>query len=99
MGSWRKLLARMVADSQPRSYTYEQAKRVLENLDFELAPPEGSHRKFRRVVVDPASPSGKRTVVIGLKEAGSGKLKPKYITVMVHTLRENKMLPEGVDNP
>ena len=97
MGSWRKLLARMVADGQPRSYTYEQGKRVLENLDFVLAPSEGSHRKFRRVIDDPTSPSGKRTVVVGLKEAGSGKLKPKYITAMIETLRQNNLLPDGVE--
>ena len=98
MGSWKQLLASMVADQNPKSYTYQEAASVLLNLGFE--PPRktgGSHRKFRLEVPDDSSPSGRRGVIVGLVERGHGTLKPKYITVMVQTLRDNHLLPEGVD--
>jgi hypothetical protein len=88
----------MVADRNPRSYSYDEVAGVLVNLGF--APPRkggGSHRKFRIEVPDPSSPVGRRGVIIGLVEKGHGTLKPKYITEMVRTLRENGLLPEGVE--
>ena len=98
MASWRKRLARMVADPDPRSYTYEEASGILEHLGFELAKPtSGSHRKFRRAVADPSAPSGKRGVIVGLVQKGAGTLKPKYVLEMVRTLRENNLLPPGVE--
>ena len=98
MASWLKLLAQMVADPDPRSYTYAQAAGILVHLGF--SPPHkpgGSHRKFRIELQDPKAKGGKRGVTIGLKEAGHGTLPPKYITAMVQTLRENNLLPSGVE--
>ena len=96
MASWRKRLADMVADSDPRSYTYDEAARILVNLGF--APPKksgGSHRKFRIEIADPGTESGKRGVIVGLVESGSGTLKPVYITHMVSVLQSNNLLPTG----
>lgn len=98
MASWRKLLARMVADPDPRSYTYDEAAGILGQLGF--APPKkkkrgGSHRKFRLEVDDPSAEHGKRGVIIGLVDSGSGTLKPVYIIQMVSTLRANDLLPKG----
>lgn len=98
MASWKKRLAEMVADADPRSYTYDEASRILQNLGFE--PPRnatGSHRKFRLQVLDPSAPSGRRGVIVGLVDRGSGTMKPDYIRQMVATLRENNLLPNGVD--
>lgn len=36
-------------------------------------------------------------IIIGLVQKGRGKLKPKYISVMVRTLKENKLLPGDVE--
>lgn len=84
----------MVADPDPRSYTYEDAATVLGQLGFALAKPTGgSHRKWRRVVEDSA---GRRTVVIGLVQKGRDTLKPEYIKDMVEILRENNLLPSKV---
>jgi hypothetical protein len=97
MASWRKLLAEMVADPDPRSYTYDEAAGILMHLGF-LGPqkPSGSHRKFRLEV---AEGGRRRGVIIALVDKGRGTLKPKYILVMVQTLRENNLLPDGVDTP
>ncbi len=98
MPSWQKLLARMVADSDPRSYTYQQAAGILVHLGF--SPPAkttGSHRRFRLEIDDPADETRKRGVIIGLVEKGRGTLKPKYISVMVRTLKENNLLPSDVE--
>ncbi len=97
MPSWQKLLAGMVADSDPRSYTYQQAAGILVHLGF--APPTkptGSHRRFRIEIDDPGDETRKRGVIIGLVEKGRGTLKPKYISAMVRTLKENKLLPSDV---
>lgn len=97
MASWIKLLAAMVADPDPRSYTYQDAARILVNhLGF--SPPAksgGSHRKFRREVE--GADGRKRGVIVGLVDSGRGTLKPKYVRTMVQTLRENNLLPDGVD--
>jgi hypothetical protein len=92
MPSWKKLLASMVADPKPRSYTYEDAASVLSHLGFELANPKprGSHRLWR-ISIEKAHE--KRTVYVGLVEAGSGNLKPIYVTKMVRILQENDLLP------
>lgn len=98
MASWRKLLAQMVADPDPRSYTFDEAAKILVNLGF--APPKkpkGSHRKFRIEVSDPDAESGKRGVIVGLVDSGSGTLNPVYITEMVSTLQSNGLLPTGED--
>jgi len=94
MAAWKKLLASMVADRWPTSYTYAQAGTVLKRLGFD--PPEltgGSHRKWRRVVHDAQAPSGKRTVYIGLVDKGHGTMPPVYVREMVQILRENHLLP------
>jgi hypothetical protein len=63
-------------------------------LEFTLAKSGGgSHRKWRRVL---DSDTGKRTVIIGLLQKGSGNLRPEYIKDMVRILRENDLLPDGV---
>lgn len=94
MASWRKLLAAMVADSKPRSYSYEQAATVLSNLDFQLATTSGtSHKRWRRVVEDER---GRRSVIIGLVKPSRGSVPPEYIQDMVRILRENDFLPDGV---
>lgn len=94
MASWKKLLAAMVADPDPRSYTYEDAAKVLNRLDFTLSNPKnaGSHRLWRRVVEDGTS---KRSVYIGLVEKGTGTLRPEYIKTMVRILQENGFLPKN----
>ncbi len=92
MSGWRALLRRMVADPDPRSYTYEDAARVLTNLGFELARPHsgGSHRPWRLAVNDA---SGHRAVYVGLVQKGHGTLKPVYIKQMLAILRAEGLLP------
>lgn len=98
MGSWRKLLAAMVADHEPRSYTYQEAANVLKRLGFQgPAKTTGSHRRFRVEVEDSAVPGGKRGVIVGLVEHGSGPVKAVYIRQMVQTLRDNRLLPPDVE--
>lgn len=97
MAQWKKLLGSMVADRRPLSYTYHQAASVLQQLEFELETPGAtSHRKWSRVIADPAAPGGKRTVTIGLNAKGKGPMKPGYVREMVRTLQENNLLPDGV---
>jgi len=94
MASWRKVLAAMVADSNPRSYTYQQAATVLGHLGFALAKPTGgSHRKWRRALDVPRN-APPRSVIIGLVEKGTGTLKPEYVKDMIRILRENNLLPD-----
>jgi len=96
MGSWRKRLAAMIADSDPRSYTFEEAAGILDHIGFVQGSHGGSHRRFRRELPDPNVPSGKRGVIIGLVQSGSGCLKPVYVVEMIAALRENKLLPKEV---
>ncbi|HEY0528690.1 MAG TPA: hypothetical protein VGD02_07665 [Gemmatimonadaceae bacterium] len=99
MASWEKLLWKMVADADPRSYSYDEAARILIRLGF-AEPPKtsGSHRRFRIEVADPTAEGGSRGVVIGLVDKGRGNLKPKYITQMIATLAENNLLPQPVED-
>ncbi len=93
VASWRKLLARMVSDPDPREYTYDQAARVLDRLGFTLAPVGGgSPRKWRY-----RSPDGTTVVVVGLVDRGSGTLKPIYIREMVQQLQANGLLPSDAE--
>ena len=87
------LLARMLTDRNPATYTYAEAVRVLRHLDeFNLAPHGGgSHRKWRGI-----SPSG-TVVVVGLVDKGSGALKPYLIREMLQQLRENALLPPNLE--
>jgi hypothetical protein len=99
MAQWKKLLEAMVADKRPVSYTYDQAATVLSQLGFtEANPTATSHRKWSCEVSDPASPTGKRTVTIGLNAKGKRALPPGYIRKMVQTLQENSLLPDGVQS-
>ena len=41
MAQWKKLLVRMLEDTDPRNYSYEEAAQVLEHLGFALAPVSG----------------------------------------------------------
>ena len=70
MAQWKKLLVRMLEDTDPRNYTYDEAAQVLEHLGFALAPVSGtSHRKWRCRKGDGT------VVVVGLKQQGYGTLK------------------------
>ena len=96
MAQWKKLLAAMVADRRPISYTYDEAATVLSQLGFVQEKGATSHRKWSRQVVDSASRSGTRTITVGLNAKGKRKLPPGYIREMVQTLQENNLLPDGV---
>lgn len=89
MAKWEKLLLRMVADQDPRGYTYSEAASVLAGIGF-AAPskPKGSHRLWR------LKRQGCSLVVVGLVEKGHGPLKPVYIKDMVATLQKNGLLPQ-----
>src|SRR5665213_587381 len=92
MGSWRKLLSTMVADPNPRSYTFDDAANILMQLGFvQAAKRSGSHRTFRREMGSDGAP--KRGLVIGLVDAGHGPIKPVYIRAMVQALIDNGLLP------
>jgi predicted RNA binding protein YcfA (HicA-like mRNA interferase family) len=97
MGGWRSLLDAMVADPDPRSYTYDEAAGVLANLGFaQTRRGGGSHRIFRLEIADSAAPNGRRPVIIGLLDAGKGKLAPIYIKKMIRELHANNLLPDRV---
>jgi hypothetical protein len=87
----------MVADPKPSSYSYEDAAAILSQLGFTLAKPAGgSHRKWRREVADPTSPSGNRQVTIGLVQS-SGSMKREYVQDMIAALEANNLLPAEVE--
>lgn len=94
MGSWRKLLVAMAADTDPRGYTYDEAAGILKNLGFSTPQKSGSSHKVWRL----ALPDGdkERTVRVELVDAGKGKVKPAYIRKMVKILRENHLLADEV---
>ena len=100
MPGWRKVLAAMVADGDPRSYSYDDAAKILSRLGFVLARPgKGSHRMWKLAITTAAGE--KRTVTIGLVDAGRGTLKPEYIKTMVQRLLENGLVAaeeEGDDD-
>jgi len=84
MSRWRKLLADMANDSDPRNYTYEEAVAVLRGLSFAAAPHgAGSHRVWRGLT------QGGTVVVVGLVDRGHGTLKPYLIREMIAQLRSN----------
>ena len=92
MASWKKLLAAMAEDQKPVSYTYDNAASVLGHLGFALASGSGtSHRTWR------LKQPGKDPVKITLVDRGSGPMRKAYIVDMIHALRENNLLPEGVE--
>jgi len=79
----------MLSDTNPITYTYDDAAQVLLGLGFEVAPHAGgSHRKWRRSL-----PNG-NAVVVGLVDKGSGPLKPYLVRDMVSQLRVNNLVPE-----
>lgn len=91
MGSWRKLLDRMLHDARPNSYTYDDAARVLRRLGFDEAPGTGSHRVWRRTV-------GTVGVRVGLRDSGRGPMKAVYIKDMLATLRAYELVPTTEDS-
>jgi len=93
MPGWRKLLDQMVADSDTRAYTDDDAAKVLLQLGFEDKGGKGSHRRFRIEIQDPTNPDAKRGVIVGLVQRGKGTLNPVYILKMVEVLRANDLLP------
>jgi hypothetical protein len=89
---WRKLLAHMLSDASPRSYSYDDAAAVLSALGFELAPHGGgSHRKWRRKLAD-----GNTVVVVGLVQKAT-PLKPYLIREMISQLREHGLVPDDLE--
>lgn len=89
MARWKKLLSKMLSDSNPITYTYDEASQVLVALGFEVAPHGGgSHRKWRR------SLPGGNAIIVGLVEKGSGPLKPYLIRDMLSQLTLNGLVPE-----
>lgn len=89
MVRWLKLLARMLGDSHPTGYSYEEAAAVLAGLGFELAPPAGgSHRKWR------FRTDAGTIVIVGLVEKGRGTLKPYLLREMVAVLRMHDLIPK-----
>lgn len=93
MARWKKLLAQMLTDASPTTYTYQEAATVLAHLGFELAPHGGgSHRKWRQKTTFGNS------VIIGLVDKGAGTLKPYMIRDMVSQLRQNDLLPPDTDS-
>jgi predicted RNA binding protein YcfA (HicA-like mRNA interferase family) len=83
----------MAADPRPKGYRYDEAATVLTNLGFECAKGGGSHRMWRKAFTDGET---RRTVVIGLLDAGRGTMKLEYVRDMVETLRKNRLLPDEV---
>ena len=89
MARWKKLLERMLSDSNPITYTYSDACSVLEALDFQVAPHSGgSHRKWRRKLADG------NVVLVGLVEKGHGTLKPYLIRDLIAQIRANGLVPK-----
>ena len=92
MARWRKLLARMLNDDRPTTYTYSNAAAILRALRFEVAPSAGgSHRKWRGGL------PGGNVIIIGLVEKGSGSLKPYLIRDMLAQLRSSGLVPEDME--
>ncbi len=93
MAQWKKLLARVVTDPRPVSYTYDElANLLVAHLGFVLAKGTGSHRRFRREIPDPAKPGTTIGVIIGLVDYGRGTLPPEYVKEMVRTLQVNGLI-------
>lgn len=87
MARWQKVLARMLTDAKPTSYTYDEATAILRGLGFELAPSAGgSHRKWRYA-------RDGRVVYIGLVESGKGTLKAYLVRDMIKALHDANLLP------
>jgi hypothetical protein len=90
MARWKKTLARMLTDTNPRNYSYDDAATILANLGFVEAPNSGtSHRKWRMALRG-------RTVHVALV-AGHGTLKPGYIRDMVAVLRDGGLVPPDLE--
>lgn len=92
MARWEKLLAQMLSDSKPITYTYADAVVVLAALGYELAPHGGgSHRKWRRAVGDG------NVSYVGLVEKGYGPLKPYLIREMLREIRRVGLIPPDLE--
>lgn len=92
MAAWRRTLQRMLNDTNPVGYRYDEAAAVLRGLGFDLAPSSGgSHRKWWH-----RTPGG-TTARIGLVESGRGTLKPFLVRQMVATLREHNLVPAELE--
>lgn len=92
MARWKRLLARMLSDHSPTTYSYGDASSILRRLGFELAPNAGgSHRKWRK-----GAGSGS-PVVIGLVDKGSGNLKPYLIRDMIAQLTDQGLIPADLE--
>lgn len=94
MAKWTKLLQRMLEDTNPGNYRYDEAVRILDKLGFTLAPSGGgSHRTWRREVRPGV------TARVGLVDKGHGTLKAVYIVEMIKVIREYGLIPADLDGP
>jgi hypothetical protein len=92
MANWKKLLWQMAADTDPRSYSYDDAARILRNLSFEEPKKRnGSHRLWRLKLANG------NVVYVGLVQKGHGTLKPGYIRDMVEELRKYDLIPHETE--
>ena len=89
---WMKKLAAIVTDPRPTAYTYaELASLLVDHLGFTLATPvSGYHRRFRRRI-------GSKSLMVGLVEYPEGPVPAEFVVQMIRDLRENELLPEGVE--
>jgi hypothetical protein len=92
MTSWKKRFSAMVADPDPRSYTYDDAADILRRLGFHPASRKrgGSHRLWR--LERRATDTSKESIYVQLVDAGHGTLKPVYVRKMIETLRAAGLL-------
>lgn len=92
MARWKKTLARMLRDTDPRNYRYEEAAAILERLGFVKAPETSgtSHKQWRHVTRD-----GK-VIYVGLVKKGHGTLKPYLIRDMLAALKAGGLLPDDI---
>lgn len=78
----------MAEDPRPVNYRYDDAATILLRLGFTLAGGgSGSHRLWR------GSGADRKTVLVGLVDAGNGPMKPVYVKKMVQALRDAQLLP------
>lgn len=85
---WKKLLGRMLADTNPVGYSYGDAAGVLQHLNFVVGPVGAtSHRKWRGAAADGT------VLYVGLVDKGAGHLKPWMIREMLDVLRPSGLIP------
>lgn len=94
MARWKRLLGRMLHDTDPRNYRYEEAAGILQRLGYELSPCSSgtSHRVWRCLGAD-----GKILSLILLSEKGHGTLKPYQVRDMMAELKSKGLMPDDLE--